>query len=105
MFPLDGATTIGVYSAAGTEASVVMRICTSSLTAGAYRPRSKSERLIDLAEVRDRVGVAEVVPLRDHVGVRRIHGVGDRRGEGGGAGDGQGGAAAPPLPSHLEAHP
>src|SRR5690606_3557282 len=53
------------------------------------------DRALDLAEVRDRVGEAEVAPLGDDVGVRRIDGVGDRRGGGdGGGGEEAGGEDA-----------
>src|SRR5690606_13264195 len=43
-------------------------------------------------EVDGRVGEPEVVPLRDHLGMGRVHGVGDglRVGGGGGAGEGGG---------------
>src|SRR5690606_8905527 len=50
------------------------------------------DRALDLAEMRDRVGESEVVPLRHHVGVRGVDGVGDRRGEGAGRSGDKGGA-------------
>src|SRR5690606_33493789 len=44
---------------------------------------------VDLAEVDAGVGEPEMVPLRRHLGVRGVHGVGDRLGlgDGGGAGE------------------